>query len=97
MSSHSVGIVVTTTYLYDPNDERIALGANGATTTFPFTFYNVATSSGGAATITKHIFANGEDVADVQGAPRLPRSTTSTMTLLAAQTSSPMLPAPCPR
>jgi RHS repeat-associated protein len=57
----------TTSYLYDIGDERVALGANGATTTYPFTFYNVATSSGGVATITKHIFANGEPVADVQG------------------------------
>src|SRR5215469_16999821 len=64
--STSVGKVVTTTYLYDVNDERIALGANGATTTYPFTIYNVATSSG-RATYTKHIFANGEPVADVQG------------------------------
>jgi len=31
-----VGKVVTTSYLYDINDERIALGANGATTTYPF-------------------------------------------------------------
>ena len=46
---------VTTTYLYDPNDERIAFGANGATMSYPFTFYNVATSSGGTATIAKHI------------------------------------------
>jgi hypothetical protein len=53
--------------LYDVNDERIAEGANNATTTYPFTFYNVATSSSGKATFTKHIFANGEDVADVQG------------------------------
>jgi RHS repeat-associated protein len=63
----SVGIAVTTSYLYDVNDERIAEGANGATTTYPFTFYNVATSSTGRATFTKHIFANGEPVADVQG------------------------------
>ena len=56
----SVGIVVTTTYLYDVNDERIAEGANGATTTYPFPFYNVQGS-----TITKHIFANGEPVADI--------------------------------
>src|SRR5215831_16775139 len=67
MPSPSVGIVVTTTYLYDVNDERIAEGANSATTTYPFTFYNVATSSSGKATFTKHIFANGEDIADVQG------------------------------
>jgi len=67
MSGRSVGTVVTTTYLYDVNDERIAEGANSATTTYPFTFYNVATSSSGKATFTKHIFANGEDVADVQG------------------------------
>ena len=67
MSCPSVGIVVTTTYLYDVNDERIAEGANSATTTYPFTFYNVATSSSGKATFTKHIFANGEDVADVRG------------------------------
>ena len=37
MPSPSVGTVVTTTYLYDVNDERIALGANGSTTTYPFT------------------------------------------------------------
>ena len=47
----SVGIVVTITYLYDINDERIALGASGATTIYPFTFYNVGTSRG-KATIT---------------------------------------------
>jgi hypothetical protein len=41
----------TTSYLYDIKDERIAEGANGATTTYPFTFYNVATSGGGAAMI----------------------------------------------
>jgi RHS repeat-associated protein len=58
----SVGIAVTTSYLYDVNDERIALGANGATTTYPFKLYNV---NGNA--ITKHIFANGEPVADIQG------------------------------
>jgi hypothetical protein len=66
MPSQSVGTVVTTTYLYDVNDERIALGASGATTTYPFTFYNVGTSSG-KATITKHIFVNSEPIADVQG------------------------------
>src|SRR6516165_6357007 len=49
-------------YLYDVNDERIALGANGATTTYPFKLYNV---NGG--TIYKHIFANGEPVADIKG------------------------------
>jgi hypothetical protein len=32
MPSPSVGIVVTTSYLYDVNGERIALGANGAMT-----------------------------------------------------------------
>jgi RHS repeat-associated protein len=58
----SVGKVVTTSYLYDVNDERIALGANGATTTYPFKLYNVQGN-----TIYKHIFANGEPVADVQG------------------------------
>ena len=58
----SVGIVVTTSYLYDINDERIAEGANGATTTYPSPFYNVNGTS-----TTKHIFANGEPVADVQG------------------------------
>jgi uncharacterized protein RhaS with RHS repeats len=52
----------TASYLYDVNDERIALGANGATTTYPFKLYNVQGN-----TITKHIFANGEPVADVQG------------------------------
>jgi hypothetical protein len=46
--------------LYDINDERIAKGANGATTTYPFPFYNVQ-----GTTVTKHIFANGEPVADV--------------------------------
>ena len=56
----SVGKVVTTTYLYDVNDERIALGANGATTTYPFKLYNV-----NGNTIYKHIFTNGEPVADV--------------------------------
>jgi hypothetical protein len=34
----SVGIAVTTTYLYDVNNERIAEGTNGATTTYPFPF-----------------------------------------------------------
>jgi hypothetical protein len=43
----SVGIAATTTYLYDVHDERIAEGANSATTTYPFTFYNVATSNSG--------------------------------------------------
>src|SRR5262249_19345961 len=62
MPSPSVGKVVTTTYLYDVNDERIALGANGATTTCPFKLYNVQGN-----TIYKHIFANGEPVADVNG------------------------------
>jgi hypothetical protein len=62
MSTHSVGKVVTTSYLYDVNNERIALGANGATTTYPFKLYNV-----NGNTIYKHIFANGEPVADVQG------------------------------
>jgi RHS repeat-associated protein len=54
--------VVPTFYLYDVNDERIALGANGAMTTYPFKRYNVQGN-----TIYKHIFANGEPVADVQG------------------------------
>jgi RHS repeat-associated protein len=58
----SVSKVVTTSYLYDANDERIALGANGATTTYPFKLYNVQGN-----TIYKHIFANGEPVADVRG------------------------------
>jgi hypothetical protein len=58
--SQVVGIVVTTTYAYDIGDERIALGANGATTTYPFKLYNVTGN-----TITKHIFANGEPVADI--------------------------------
>jgi hypothetical protein len=62
MPSPSVGTVVTTSYLYDVNNERIALGANGATTTYPFKLYNV-----NGNTIYKHIFANGEPVADVQG------------------------------
>ena len=62
MSSPSVGKVVTTTYVYDISDERIALGANGATTTYPYKLYNV-----NGNTVTKHIFANGEPVADVQG------------------------------
>lgn len=62
MPSRSVGTVVTTTYLYDVNDERIALGANGATTTYPFKLYNISGN-----TIYKHIFANGEPVADVKG------------------------------
>src|SRR5262249_28942597 len=62
MLSRSVGTVVTTTYLYDVNDERIALGANGATTTYPFKLYDVQEN-----TIYKHIFANGEPVADVKG------------------------------
>jgi hypothetical protein len=61
MPSPSVGIVVTTSYLYGVNDERIALGASGATT-YPFKLYNV-----NGNTITKHIFANGEPIADVQG------------------------------
>ena len=61
MLIRSVGTVVTTSYLYDINDERIAEGANGATTTYPFPFYNVQ----GTSTITKHIFANGEPVADI--------------------------------
>jgi RHS repeat-associated protein len=52
----------TTSYLYDVNDERIALGANGATTTYPFKLYNVQGN-----TIYKHIFANGEPVADIKG------------------------------
>jgi uncharacterized protein RhaS with RHS repeats len=52
--------VVTTTYAYDIGDERISIGANGATTTYPFKLYNVNGT-------TKHIFANGEPVADVQG------------------------------
>ena len=39
-------VQVTTTYLFDVNDERIALGASGATTTYPLTFYNLGTSSG---------------------------------------------------
>jgi hypothetical protein len=66
----SVERVITTTYAYDINDERVQLVASSsssrATTTYPFPIYNVATSSG-KVTITKHIFANGEDVADVQG------------------------------
>jgi hypothetical protein len=52
----------TTSYLYDINDERIPLGANGATTTYPFKLYNVQGN-----TIYKHIFANGEPVADIKG------------------------------
>jgi hypothetical protein len=65
--------VVTTTYLYDVNDERIALGANGGPTTYPFKLYNV---NGNA--IYKHIFASGEPVADVQGSTTTAASTTST-------------------
>jgi hypothetical protein len=52
MLSRSVGIVVTTTYLYDVNDERIAECANGSTTTYLFPIYNA-----NGTTTTKHIFA----------------------------------------
>jgi RHS repeat-associated protein len=52
--------VVTTTYGYDINDERVLMGS----TIYPFTLYN---TQGSTSTITKHIFANGEPVADIQG------------------------------
>ncbi len=58
----SVGKVVTTTYTYDINDERIALGANGATTTYPSKLYNV-----NGTAIAKHLFGNGAAIADIQG------------------------------
>jgi hypothetical protein len=77
--------VVTTSYVYDVNDERIALSANSATTTYPFTFYNVATSSTGKATFTKHIFIFPTATPD--GSRQMSRQGS---TLLAvSQTSSP--------
>ena len=58
--------VVTTTYAYDINNERIQIAGNASTTTYPFMLYNVASSTS-AKIISKHVFANGEGVADVQG------------------------------
>jgi RHS repeat-associated protein len=52
--------VVTTAYGYDINDERVQLGS----TIYPFTLYN---TQGASSTITKHIFANGQPIADIQG------------------------------
>ncbi|WP_334392929.1 SpvB/TcaC N-terminal domain-containing protein [Bradyrhizobium sp. AZCC 2262] len=61
-----VGSGATTTYAYDINNERIQLAGGGSTTTFPFMLYNVASSTS-AKIISKHLFANGEGIADVQG------------------------------
>jgi YD repeat-containing protein len=58
--TQSVVAATTTTYGYDVNDERVQLGS----TIYPFTFYN---TQGSTSTITKHIFANGEPIADIQG------------------------------
>jgi RHS repeat-associated protein len=58
--TQSVVAGTTTTYGYDINDERVQLGS----TIYPFTFYN---TQGASSTITKHIFANGEPIADLQG------------------------------
>jgi len=61
-----VGSGATTTFTYDINNERIQLAGAGSTTTFPFMLYNVASSTS-AKIISKHLFANGEGIADVQG------------------------------
>jgi RHS repeat-associated protein len=61
-----VGSGATTSYAYDINNERIQLAGGGSTTTFPFMLYNVASSTS-AKIISKHLFANGEGIADVQG------------------------------
>jgi RHS repeat-associated protein len=61
-----VGNGATTTYAYDINNERIQIAGNASTTTYPLMLYNVASSTN-AKIISKHVFANGEGVADVQG------------------------------
>ena len=55
----------TATFAYDPSDERIQLVSGGATTNYPFPFYNVASSTGLA--ITKHLFIGDQPIADIQG------------------------------
>jgi hypothetical protein len=61
-----VGNGATTSYAYDINNERIQIAGNASTTTYPFMLYNVASSTS-AKIISKHVFANGEGAADVQG------------------------------
>ena len=61
-----VGSGATTTYAYDINNERIQIAGNASTATYRFVLYNVASSTS-AKIISKHVFANGEGVADVQG------------------------------
>ena len=58
--TQSVVLGTTTTYGYDINDERVLMGS----TIYPFTTYN---TQGASSTITKHIFANGEPISDIQG------------------------------
>jgi hypothetical protein len=72
----------TTTYGYDVNGERVLLGS----TVYPFNLYNVLGSA-----IAKHIFANGEPIADIQGststASQAPRKApTSTRAILVEAT-----------
>ena len=58
--TQSIVAGATTTYGYDVNNERVFAGS----TYYPFTFYN---TQGSTSTIVKHIFINGEPVADIQG------------------------------
>ena len=37
----------TAIFAYDPSDERISMVSGGTTTSYPFPFYNVASSSSG--------------------------------------------------
>ncbi|MBI3337179.1 MAG: VCBS repeat-containing protein, partial [Candidatus Staskawiczbacteria bacterium] len=54
------------TYGYDPSGQRIKY-SNGATTTFyPTKFYN-ADSAAATPKITKHIFADSQDIATIEG------------------------------
>lgn len=57
----------SSTYMYDYLGQRVKLVENGATTIFPDMYYNVAV--GGAATSTKHLFANGILIATVEKNP----------------------------
>jgi RHS repeat-associated protein len=70
--AQSVNGSATSTYSYDYQDNRVKLVESNATTIFPNKLYNVM--SGGLATSTKHLFADGILLATVTH----PSSTTAT-------------------
>ena len=62
ISATNISTSAVITYAYDPQGQRIKVATPIATTIYPTQFYNTD-----GTTATKHIFANGVDIATVQG------------------------------